>query len=363
MSLFISNLPSKNYCYTIAEVGVNYILASKDLKSLGFSSSLEVAFRMVDLAKSAGVDAIKFQSFITEHLQFKGTKKPQYQRENIKNGENVSYFDFIKSLEPNQTDQIEISKYCAEKEITFLSTPYDEKSVDFLDEIINVPFFKLASIELNNHLFIRYVAKKGKPILLSTGLSTLKDIKAVVEISKKEGFIDNLVLLQCTSDYPTKIEEINLNVLKTFKDKFPNIPFGFSDHSTTHLASIAAVAIGAVVVEKHFTLDKSFRGSDHTSSLNPQELKKWVEYIRNCSVSLGSFEKKITKSEKKNETMRKYLVITPQDKDIVINESMLMVMRTGKGILPIDKNLKKIIGKRLKIKISEPSILEWNMIY
>ena len=363
MSFFINNFPSTNYCYTIAEAGVNYILNSKNLKNLGVSSSLEVAFRMVDVAKKAGIDAIKFQSFITEHLQFKGTKKPQYQKENIKNGKDMSYFDLIKSLEPNQTDQIEISKYCAEKEITFLSTPYDNTSVDFLDEVINVPFFKLASIELNNHLFLRYIAKKGKPVLLSTGLSTIEDIKDVVEIARKERFVNRLVLLQCTSDYPTKIDEINLNVLKIFKKKFPDIPYGFSDHSTTYLASIAAVAIGAVVVEKHFTLDKSFQGPDHTSSLNPRELKKWVEFIRKCSTSLGSFEKRITKSEKKNETMRKYLVITPQEKDQIINENVLRAMRTGKGILPIDQNLKKIIGKKLRIKISEPSILKWEMIY
>jgi len=352
-----------NYCFVIAEAGVNHKLNSNDLKKLGVSSSLEVAYRMVDIAKNAGVDAIKFQSFYAEKLIYEGVEKPEYQRLILGDEKEISYFNLIKSLETSEEDQIKIANYCREKEIIFLSTPYDEKSADFLDAIIDVKAFKLASIELNNHLFIKYVANKKKPIILSTGLSNFVDVKNVVEMARQEGFADRLILLQCTSNYPTKSPEINLNVIKTYRDEFPDIEIGFSDHSPSFIASIGAVALGAIVIEKHFTLDKSFEGPDHSSSLNPKELNEWVKSTREISVSLGSYEKKLTNSEKKNLSMRKYVVIIPQEKDQIIEEKMLTTMRTGKGILPINENLMKIIGKRLKIKIDKPIPLSWDMIY
>jgi sialic acid synthase SpsE len=268
----------------------------------------------------------------------------------------------LKNLETSRNDQIKISDYCKKKRIMFLSTPYDKESADFLDKVIDVPMFKLASIELNNHIFIRYIAKKGKPFLLSTGLSTMDDVRNVVKIAKKEGFVDRMILLQCTSDYPAKTKYLNLNVLKTYMKEFPDMLFGFSDHSSTDIASVGAVAIGAAIVEKHFTLDKSFKGPDHSSSLDVDGLKEWVAHIREIEASMGSYEKKITKAEKGNKSMRKYLVITPQKRGTIIQENMLRTMRTGEGVLPIDKNLKDIVGKKLKKEIKKSKPFSWDMI-
>lgn len=348
--------------FIIAEAGVNHVLEQEDMKRVGAKSSLEVAYRMVDAAKQAGADAIKFQSFAAKGLQYKGTKKPQYQVENVGSDEEMSYFDMLKKLETSESDQIKIADYCKKKGIMFLSTPYDTESADFLEKKIRVPMYKLASIELNNHLFIRYAAGKGKPVILSTGLGSMDDVKAVVGIARKEGFAKRLVLLQCTADYPAKPNEINLNVLKTYMEKFPDILFGFSDHSPTDTASIGAVAIGAAVLEKHFTLDRSFRGPDHSASLDINGLKKWVAKVREIEESMGSYDKSVTESEKRNLSMRKYLVMTPQKAGTVIKENMLKAMRTGKGILPVDKNLRKIIGKKLKRDIKEITPLGWDMI-
>ena len=349
-------------CFIIAEAGVNHKLESYDMKRIGADSSLEVAFRMVDEAKKANVDGIKFQSFTNANLQYQGTKNPKYQVRYVGTDEDVSYYEMLKKLETSKEHQKKIADYCREKGIMFLSTPYGIEDADFLDEVINVPIFKLASIELNNHLLIRHISKKEKPFILSTGLSDITDVRKVINIAKNEGFSKRIVILQCTSSYPTKPEEINLNVLKTYMSEFPDILFGFSDHSPTDRASIGAVAIGAVLLEKHFTLDKSFKGPDHSSSLNLTELTEWVAHVREIETSMGSYIKKVTRTEKENETMRKYLVITPQKKGAIVQENMLRAMRTGKGILPVDKNIKDILGKRLKKEVKKLSPLKWNMI-
>jgi len=349
-------------CFIIAEAGVNHKLEEEDMKKIGKKSSLEVAFNMIDIAKDAGADAIKFQSFTAETLQYKGTKKPRYQISNVGTDEEISYFDMLKKLENSREDQIKIAEYCKKRDILFFATPYDPDSTDFLDETIDVSLFKLASIELNNHLFIRHVASKGKPIILSTGLSNMDDVEDIIKIAKEEGFLNKMIFLQCTSDYPVMPEDINLNVLKTYMNRFPDVLFGFSDHSPTDTASVGAVAIGAVVVEKHFTLDKTFKGPDHSSSLNGKELKNWVLKVREIEASMGSFEKKVTEVEKRNKSMRKFIVITPQKSGTIIKEDMLKTLRTGGGILPIDKNLKKIIGKKLKKDVEKPIPLTWDLI-
>lgn len=357
-----NKLLGKKKCFMIAEAGVNYIIEPEDMKKIRAKSSLEVALMMVDAAKEAGVDAIKFQSFTANRLQYRGTNKPQYQINNVGTNDKISYYNLIKKLETNKQDQIEIAKYCKRKGIIFFSTPYDNEWADFLDQVINVPLFKLASIDLKNHLFIRYIAKKGKPFIVSSGLSMFEDVNSLVEMAKKEKFLDKMILMQCTSNYPTPPEDIHLNVIKTYIKEFPDTIVGLSDHSPSYIASIGAVAIGAKVLEKHFTLDKSFKGPDHSSSLNIDELKEWMEKVREIEISMGSYKKKITKKEKRNESMRKYLVIAPQKAGTVITENMLQTMRTGGGILPINKNLKKIIGKTLKKNIKESKPLTWEMI-
>ncbi|MFH1770936.1 MAG: N-acetylneuraminate synthase family protein [archaeon] len=347
-------------CFIIAEAGVNHIISKENMKKLGLNSTLEVAFLMVDKAKEAGVDAIKFQSFNTEKLQLHGIEKPDYQTRKV--GKKVTYFQMLKHLETSQKDQIKIAEYCKKRNIMFLSTPYDNENVDFLDEKICVNAFKLASIELNNHLFTKYVGAKGKPIILSTGLSTFDDVANAIEVAKKEGYAKNLILLQCTSDYPAKPEEVNLNILKVYIKEFSDILFGLSDHTPTDTASIGAVALGAVLVEKHFTISRDFEGPDHAASLEADELKTWVEHLKEIQTTMGSYKKDLTKSEKKNLNMRKFIVINPQKKETIITEEMLIAIRTGSGLLPTQKNLDKIIGKKLKHNVKNPSIFNLNMV-
>lgn len=356
------SISAESPCFIIAEAGVNHVLEPEDLQKVGAASPLEVAFKLIDAAAEAGADAVKFQSFTAEGLQYKGTKKPEYQLATSGSDEELNYFDMIQKLETSKDDQIKIAEYCKEKGIIFLSTPYDNESADFLADTINVPIFKLASIELNNHLFLRYVASKGKPLIQSTGLGNMDDVRKVVSIARRDGFVDRLILLQCTSNYPTLPKDVHLNVMKTYQKEFPDMLIGLSDHSPTFTASIGAVALGAVVLEKHFTLDKTFTGPDHSSSLDPKELIEWTTVVREMEASMGSGVKRVTDVEKKNASMRKYLVITPQQAGTVIEERMLKAMRTGEGILPVDQNLEKIIGKRLISDVDELKPLQWEMI-
>lgn len=362
INLLHKTIRQDRHSFIIAEAGVNHVINSSDLRKIKAKDTLEVALRMIDLAKDAGADAVKFQSFTAKSLQYQGAKKPAYQVVNVGSDQAVSYYNLINNLETSYEDQIKIAKYCQKKGIIFFSTPYDNDSADFLDKILNVPLFKLASIELNNHLFIRYVARKNKPMILSTGLSTMEDVRHVVQIARREKFAHRLILLQCTSAYPTQAKDINLNVLKTYRSEFPDIIYGLSDHSQTDTASIGAVALGAHVLEKHFTLDKTFTGPDHSSSLSPPEFKEWVTHIREIEMELGTTKKLITKSEKSNLAMRKYLVISPQKEGTIIREDMLKTMRTGRGILPIDKNLNRIMGKELKHNVDQLTPFRWELI-
>jgi sialic acid synthase SpsE len=347
-------------CFIIAEAGVNHILEKDDLERIGLNSALDVAFKMVDLAIEAKVDAIKFQSFSAKNLQFQGTQKPKYQQDNESLSE--SYYDLIKKYETSLNDQIEISEYCKRKGMLFISTPYDMESAEFLNDVIKVPFFKLASLELNNHLFIRRIARFGKPIILSTGLSSFGDISDTIDMARKEGFADRLILLQCTSDYPPKLDEINLNVIKTYYQQFPDMLFGFSDHTQSNIASIGAVAMGAVILEKHFTLNSDFHGPDHKASLNPRDLQIWVQEIRELELCMGSHKKALTKSEIKNMSMKKYLVVHPMKKNDIIEEKNLTAMRTGSGVLPKRSHLEKIINKKLKYDIDGKTPFKWDMV-
>jgi len=334
---------SKNV-FVIAEAGVNN------------NNSLSIAYKMIDKAKEAGADAIKFQTFITEEIQLKNSIKPNYQK-NI----DSNYFEIIKSLEPSFDDQKKISQYCKKKKIIFLSTPYDEKSVDFLSSI-DIPLFKIASTDLTNSFLLKYIAKKNKPIFLSTGLSTFKEINESVKLLFKFHVKNKLVLFHTTSSYPTINDEINLNIIPEYAKRYKVI-VGFSDHSPNEVASLGAIALGARVLEKHFTLDRTMPGPDQSSSLEPHELKEWIKKIRLMEKSLGSNFKKITKSESKNLSMRKVIVIKPISKGVKITLEHLSAMRGNKsGILPLESNVKKILGKKLVKNISTIKEFSWNMI-
>ena len=335
----------KNPVFLIAEAGVNY------------NNKLSLAFKMIDIAKKSGVNAIKFQIWKTEKMQLEDSKKPSYQKK-IKN---KSYYELLKSLEPSQKEQKKIFEYCKKKKILFLSTPYDEESVNFLDDL-GVCAFKISSSDLSNHILLEHVATKKKPIILSTGLSTISEVDKTIEFLRKKKMKNKTILLQTTSDYPTKYDHVNLQVISTFKKRY-SIPVGFSDHTNNEIASLGAVTLGASLLEKHFTISRNLKGPDQSSSLEPNELNEWVKKIRILEKELGTNMKIITASEKKNLSMRKIIAIKPISKNKKISKKDLVAMRIdGKGILPTDQNLKRIVDKKIKKNVKKIRKFSWNLI-
>lgn len=335
----------KNYpVYIIAEAGVNH------------NNDLSLAFKMVDIAKESGADAIKFQTFKANNIQLQNSVKPRYQNNIQKN-----YYDLIKSLETSFKDQKKIFNYCNNKKITFLSTPYDLESLYFLKKL-GVSAYKISSSDFTNHIFLNKVLKIKKPIILSTGISTINDVDETFNLVLKNKMKNKLILVQATSDYPAPNKDVNLRVLEEYLKRY-DVVIGFSDHTEDDTASLGAVAMGAKLVEKHFTLNRKMPGPDQSSSLEPNELKIWIKKIRLLEQSFGTSKKFITPSEKNNLTMRKVLVIKPVKKGTKITLSLLDTMRgNDKGILPLNSNLKKIIGKKTNKNILTISQLSWKMI-
>ena len=330
--------------FIIAEAGVNH------------NNNLSLAFKMINIAKKSGADAIKFQTFKVDKTQLKNSTKPNYQKNIDKN-----YYEIIKSLETNLDDQKKIFKYCKKKNILFLSTPYDLDSADFLFNL-GVKAFKISASDFTNHLLVEHIAKKGLPIFISTGLSSSKEVDSTINLLKKHKMLKKTILMQTTSDYPSNYDEINLRVIPEFSKKY-DVLTGFSDHTPDDLASLGAIALGSCTVEKHFTLDKNFEGPDQSSSLNPIELTQWIRNIRIMEKLLGTNNKIITKSEKKNISLKKILVITPALKGTKITSRHLLSLRGNKnGILPLSENIKKIIGKTLKKDINENTQFSWKLI-
>jgi len=330
--------------FIIAEAGVNH------------NNNLSLAFKMIDTAKKSGADAIKFQTFKVDKTQLKNSIKPNYQKSIRKN-----YYDIIKSLETNFNDQKKIFEYCKKKKILFLSTPYDLDSADFLFEL-GVKAFKISASDFTNHFLVEHVAKKRLPIFISTGLSSWKDVDSTINLLKKHNMLHKTILMQTTSDYPSKYDEINLRVIPEFSKKY-DVLTGFSDHTPNDLASLGAIALGSCTVEKHFTLDKNLPGPDQSSSLNPLELTQWVNKIRIMEKLLGTNKKYITKSEKKNLSMKKILVLTPALKDTKITLKHLLSLRGNKnGVSPLSENIKKIIGKKLKKNITKNTQFSWKLV-
>lgn len=331
--------------FIIAEAGVNH------------NNNLSLALKMVDVAVKAKADAIKFQTFQADEIQLKNSKKPRYQ--NTQKGK--SYYNLIKELEPSLEDQIKIFEYCKKKKILFISTPYDKKSLDFLDKL-GVMIFKISSSDLTNHIFLEQVISKRKPVFLSTGLSNMRLVKQSVQLFEKRKMKTKLILLQATSDYPANENDVNLRVIEEYKKKF-NVLVGYSDHTMSGLPAYGAVVLGAKVFEKHFTIDRSLLGPDQTSSLEPKELEEWIKNIRLMEKSLGSNKKEITNSEKKNITMRKVLIIKSIVKNSKINNTHLLAMRGNeKGILPTLENIHKILGKKINHNVKYPTQFSWKMI-
>lgn len=332
--------------FIIAEAGVNH------------NGSLTLAKKLVDAAVAAGADAVKFQTFQAEDLVCTHAPKAEYQKASTSSDE--SQFEMLKSLELSKEHHLELFKYCKQQSIQFLSSPFDLNGVDFLTDIIDLPLIKIPSGEITNLPLLLKVARKNKNVILSTGMSTLGEIENALSIlafgyllKNEDPTIDLLnenyysdagqeilrqkvSLLHCTTEYPTPFEEVNLRVMNTLKQAF-GLPVGYSDHTLGIAVSIAAVANGATIIEKHFTLDKTMPGPDHKASLEPVELAAMIQGIRQVELAMGNTKKIPTKSELKNRAIaRKSLVALEKiTKGEPYSEKNLGCKRPGSGISPI----------------------------
>ena len=274
--------------YVIAEAGVNH------------NGSLNIAKAMVDEAKYAGADCIKFQTFVSEKLVSKTAQKAEYQKQ--RTGNTDGQLEMLKGLELSFEEFAELSDYCKKKQIDFLSTPFDDASIEFL-KALGMPKWKIPSGDITNLPHLIKIAKLGKPVLLSTGMSTMEEVSAAISALRSNGSSD-ITVLHCTTEYPAPIEDVNLRAMNAMGSRF-GTPVGYSDHTTGIEVPIAAVALGARVIEKHFTLDKTMKGPDHQASLEPTELRDMVRAIRIIEGAMGSGEKIPAASEKKNITVAK----------------------------------------------------------
>ena len=332
-----------NNCFIIAEAGVNH------------NGSVKLAKKLVDAAKEAGADAVKFQTFKTKNLVTKNARKAEYQ---IKNSGEESQYEMIKKLELSPDEFWEIAKYAEDKGIIFLSSPFDSESVDLLDEI-DIPAFKIASGEITNFPLLKCIAKKQKPVILSTGMSTIGEVEEALNLIEK--YNDDIILMHCLTNYPAKKEDANLNVIKTLEYAFKR-PVGFSDHTSGIEMSVAAVALGSCVIEKHFTIDKNLPGPDHKASLEPHELSEMVKAIRNIEKGLGNGIKKPTDDEIKIKKLVRKSIVAKEDilKGSILTEEMLEIKRPGTGIEP--KYLDELVGKELIEDIKKDDLLKWNQL-
>lgn len=309
--------------YIIAEAGVNH------------NGSIQIAKEMVDVAVHAGVDAIKFQTFIPEKLVCKNAKKARYQTENTESDE--PQIDMLKALQLSQEDFIELKKYCDENNIDFISTPFDVESLIFLYQI-GIKTIKIPSGEITNYPLLVAAGKTMLPIILSTGMSIIDEVNDAIKVLKHNGTKD-IIVLQCNTEYPTPYEDANVNSMIYMKDTL-KCNVGYSDHTIGNDVAIAAVAVGAKVIEKHFTLDRTMKGPDHKASIEPDELRQLVNSIRNVEKAMGHYDKVVSPSEKKNiDIVRKSIVASEKiKKGDIFTEKNITTKRPGSGISPMKWN-------------------------
>lgn len=345
-------------CFIIAEAGVNH------------NGNVNLAKKLIDKAKEAGADAVKFQTFKTEKIVTKDARQARYQAKNI--GKKESQYEILRKLELSYSDFTDLKKYCDKKKIIFLSTAHScKEDVDLVAKLC--PAIKIASGDLINLPFLKYAAKKNLPIILSTGMATLKEVKEAVKTVLP--FNKKLILLHCTTNYPTPLNDVNLRAMIAMKKAF-NLPIGYSDHTKGIKVALAAVAFGAKVIEKHFTLDKKMLGPDHKASIEPKELKEMVLGIRkienklkhkikkdillkelDINEILGDGIKKPTLSEIEIAKIVRKSIVAAKNirKGVEIKEDMLVIKRPGIGILP--KHFNWIIGKKVKEKIEKDELI------
>lgn len=330
-------------CFIIAEAGVNH------------NGDLALAKQLVDAAAAAGADAVKFQSFQADRLVSPGTPKARYQQQAT--GAAESQGDMLRRLALGAPEQRELYSYCQQRGLIFLSTPFDQESVDLLQEL-GVPAFKIGSGEVTNLPFLRYVAAKGRPVILSTGMSYLDEVKEAVQALRDAGCA-GLALMHCTSSYPAAPAGVNLRAMTAMTTAF-KLPVGYSDHTPGAEVAPAAVAMGACIIEKHFTLDRDLPGPDHRASLEPQELRALVAGIKAVESALGDGVKRPVASEEENRMVirRSLAAATAIPEGAVISADMLTALRPASGISPA--LLGKITGRRARRALSPGQIINWS---
>lgn len=303
---------------------------------MNHNGSLEMAKKMVEAAAVAGADYIKFQTFKAENLVNRFAPQAEYQQRNIGSEPESTQLDMLREFELSYADFQQLKAYCDEIGIGFLSSPFDLESVDFLASL-GQDFFKIPSGEITNLPYLRKIANLGKPVVMSTGMSTYDDVQAAINVLYKNGLMPTqLTLLHCTTQYPTPMQDVNLLAMNTLRERF-GVAVGYSDHTPGIEVSIAAAALGAKVLEKHFTLDRTLPGPDHVASLEPHELKQLVDSVRNVVGALGSPKKMVTASETGNKSVARKSIVARCEikKGEEFTEENLTVKRPGTGITPM----------------------------
>lgn len=323
----------------IAEAGVNH------------NGSLELAKKLVDVAKECGADIVKFQTAKLESLVSKYAPMAEYQKNNI--GQEKSQSDMLKDLLLAFEDFVELKKYCEEVGIEFLSTPFDIESIHFLKDMVRL--WKVPSGEITNLPYLVEIAKTKMPVILSTGMCEMEEIEAAVEILRQNG-TEDITLLHCNTQYPTPYEDVNLRAMNGLKERF-SVKVGYSDHTKGIEVSIAAVAMGATVIEKHFTLDKNLEGPDHKASLEPSELEQMIQSIRNIESALGDEDKKPSPSEKPNIAVARKSIVAARKimAGEIFSEENLTTKRPGNGISPM--KWYEVMGKKAPRDFEEDELI------
>jgi len=331
--------------FIIAEAGVNH------------NGSLDMAYQLVDAAAQSGADAVKFQTFKAENIVTPQAPKADYQKQTTDAAE--SQFAMIKRLELSYDAFRQLKAYCDLQNIVFLSTPFDEESADFLTEL-DIPAFKIPSGEVTNLPFLAYVARKQKPIILSTGMAYLSEVDEAVRIIQQNA-CQELVLLHCVSNYPADPAEVNLRAMQTMSHAF-QLPVGYSDHTLGNEIALASVAMGASVIEKHFTLDKNLPGPDHKASLEPVELKAMIQGIHKVESALGSGRKTPTASEQNAAAVARKSLVAAYDlpAGTIITPKMITAKRPGTGLPP--SLITYVLGRTLQIDIKAETQIELEML-
>lgn len=345
--------------FIVAEAGVNH------------NGRLDLAKQLVKAVKEVGADAVKFQTWKTDNILVPGAKTAEYQQTNTGDADQ---YEMVKKLELAYADFAELKKYAEEIGIMFFSTPDDEESLNFLVDKLNVPLIKIGSGELTNLPYLKTIASKKLPMILSTGMGNIAEVKEAVKTIELNQPNPDLAILHCTSNYPCPLEEVNLGVLQTYQEIFPNYVIGYSDHTIGILVPQMAVALGAKIVEKHFTLDNKMEGPDHVASLNPEDLRAMINAIRlvendfsarqnilnhpDFPLIFGNTEKKPTESEKKIRPVVLKTIVARFDlaAGTIISESEIAYKRTSEaGLAP--NQYQKMLGKKLKFPVKKDKII------